>query len=252
MKKIGLVLSGGGAKGIAHIGVIKALEEKGVYAKVISGSSAGALVGAFYAAGNSPEKVLEFTQKSAFVKKLRPGYGGAGLVKSRSYRAMFHEFLGKKTFEELEKQLFICTTNLNLGKSEFFSSGPIIDPLIASSSIPVVFTPMKINGHLHSDGGIMNNFPIEPLEGLCDYIIGVEVNSFVPTENPRLASTRRVLERSMMLMTRQNTLARKARVDLLIEPHKMCDFRTFDIKKADMIFERGYTAAQEKLKEINF
>ena len=75
-------------------------------------------------------------------------------------------------------------------------------------------------------------------------------DAFVPTENPRLASTRRVLERTMMLMTRQNTLARKTRADLLIEPMQMCDFRTFDIKKADLIFQRGYDAANIQLQKI--
>lgn len=247
--KIGLVLSGGGAKGIAHLGALRALEDFGIRPSIISGSSAGALAGAFYAAGFSPEEIMKITQHPRLVRKLRPGYGLAGLIKSKPFKEFISEHLGKERFEDLNIELHICATNLNLGRPEFFSSGPLIDPLIASGSIPVVFTPMEINGHLYVDGGILNNFPVEPIEGKCDYVIGVDVNSFRPSAKDNLSSAKKVMERSLMLMAKANTVPRQPRVDLFIEPQNMCDFKTFDIKKGDLIFERGYEEAKSALEQ---
>lgn len=251
-QKIGLVLSGGGARGIAHIGVMKALEEFGIVPDVVSGSSAGAIAGAFYCAGMSPDEMLETMKASGYIRNLRPGIGFAGLIRSKSYRGLYRKYLGEiENFEDLKRRLHICVVNLNTGKEEYVSSGQLVDVIIASSAIPVIFTPIQIGDDVYSDGGIMNNFPIEPLESeACDVIIGVEVNPIKKEKN--VTSMKQVLERTLVLTARENARDRKKRVDFLFEPKALVKYTTFDMGLADEIFLEGYNDAVKMIKRSSF
>ncbi|HDO26739.1 MAG TPA: phospholipase, partial [Bacteroidetes bacterium] len=169
--KIGLVLSGGGIRGIAHIGLIKVLEDHNIKPDIVSGASAGALVGALYAKGYSTETIIDFFHNTplfriSFFAKNKPG-----LLDMEKYQTYFKEYFPEDSFESLEKQLYITATNLEDGRLDFFSSGELINPLLASAALPPVFAPVLINDKLYVDGGIMNNFPVEPLENNCDFII---------------------------------------------------------------------------------
>ncbi|MCB9231413.1 MAG: patatin-like phospholipase family protein [Bacteroidia bacterium] len=251
-KKIGLVLAGGGARGIAHIGVLKALQEAGIVPDVISGSSAGAIAGAFFCAGFTPDQMLETMKSSGYIRNLRPGIGFAGLIRSKSYRGLYRKYLGEvKSFEDLQRKLYICVTNLNTGLVEYVHSGEILDVVIASSAIPVIFTPLQIGDDVYSDGGILNNFPIEPLEDEgCDVIIGVEVNPLRREEN--VSSMKQVLERTLVLSVRENSRERKKRADFVFEPHALSQFNVFDMRRADQIFEVGYREAKESIHNSSF
>ena len=112
-KRIGLALSGGGARGIAHIGVLQALEEQGIFPEVISGASAGAIVGALYAAGKTPEEIMEFVRKASFFKMFKVAIPFSGLTKLTYLRDKLAESIPEDRFEALEKKLFVAIANLN-------------------------------------------------------------------------------------------------------------------------------------------
>lgn len=142
--KIGLVLSGGGARGIGHIGVLKALEELDVHIDVIAGTSAGALVGAMYARGYRSQELLEAVQKIKMFDWHTLSIGSLGLLKMQSIEKVLREYL-PNTFEELNLPLIVCSTDIMNNRSVFFSQGNLIDKLLASACIPILYEPVLID-----------------------------------------------------------------------------------------------------------
>ncbi len=245
--KIGLVLSGGGARGFAHLGVIKGLLEQGIKPEVISGSSAGAIAGALYAAGYQPDKVLEIFIATKLYRFLRPSISLTGLLKMERVEKLYNLYL-PDTFEKLQLPLTICAADLQAGKSVFFSQGPLIKPIMASCCIPVMFEPLQIDGKIYVDGGVLNNLPVEPLIGKCDYIIGVHTNPI--NDQLPINSMKAVMERSLLLAIQNNIKERITHCDLFIEPPMLNRFTTFDSKKAREIFEIGYTYTMNLTEKI--
>lgn len=243
--KIGLVLSGGGARGIAHLGVIKALEEAGIHFSIVSGTSAGAIIGAFYAHGYAPDEVFKIITSTNLYKLMRPAISWRGLLKIENSIDIFKSYFPEDSFEALKKPLIVTASNVKKGKTKFFSSGELIKPILASSCIPVLFTPLEINGKLYIDGGVLNNLPVEPLIGHCDRIIGVHTNPVDAKTSPN--NMKELLERTFMLAVNYNAYARKEKCDLFIEPKNLCHYNVLDFKKAPEIFEIGYTFTQKLL-----
>ncbi|WP_222829366.1 patatin-like phospholipase family protein [Olleya sp. ITB9] len=173
---IGLVLSGGGVRGAAHIGVIKALEEHNIKPTHISGTSAGAIVGALYAAGVHWSDILTFFKSVSIFKTTRYARNKPGFINSDKFYEDLEAFFPIDEFNALQKPLYITAANVIDGTLKIFKKGQLIKPIIASASFPGVFTPIEINGKFYIDGGTLNNFPVEPLQQECDKIIGVYVN----------------------------------------------------------------------------
>jgi NTE family protein len=166
--KTGVILSGGGARGFAHAGILKALNEAGIYPDVISGVSAGAIVGAFYADGFSPVEIFKiFSQNKKFFNYAKISVPKSGLFRTIGLEENLSENLRAKTFEDLKIPLFIAATNMNIGKIEYFNSGDLVDKIIASASIPVLFHPVEIEDNYYADGGVIDNFPIFPIIRDC-------------------------------------------------------------------------------------
>ena len=133
--KIGLALSGGGARGIAHLGVLKALEELNLTPAVISGCSAGGVIAALYAAGNPPETILEMLKSRRFVSYFRPAFR-QGFIKMEKLEQLYLTYFPENTFESLGIPVILNATDLNRGRTVYFSKGELIRPLMASCSIP--------------------------------------------------------------------------------------------------------------------
>ncbi|WP_273565712.1 patatin-like phospholipase family protein [Maribacter halichondriae] len=175
---IGLVLSGGGARGIAHIGAIKALEEHGIYPSHIAGTSAGAVVGALYAGGCSWEEMLDFFKTTQIFSLNKYARNKPGLVDTDKFYDQFKSYLPKDSFETLQKPLYITATNLLDGTLKVFHRGELIRPVLASAAVPGIFAPVKIKNGYYVDGGALNNFPVDLIQMYCDRIVGVYVNPF--------------------------------------------------------------------------
>ncbi len=245
--KTGIALSGGGARGYAHLGAVKAIQEYGIEPSVYSGTSAGAVAGAFLAAGYKPDNIMEIFSEVNFLKYLRPAILNSGLVKIENLTSWLLGFFPENNIESLKLPLTIAATNYNKGATEYFTKGELIKPMLASVSIPVVFAPITINDDIYFDGGILNNMPAEIIKDQADYIIGVNCN-FLKKDAAR-GSMKDMLERCLLMAISPNTYAQAKFCDLYIEPDKLGDYRVFKLSKAQEIFEIGYEFTMKKLEE---
>lgn len=248
--QIGIALSGGGARGIAHIGVIRALEENGIFPVAISGTSAGSIVGTLYAAGLSPQQMIEFVKDSKFWKIFQIGLPTDGLAKLTYIQERLKAVVQEDDFAALKKELHIAVTNLNRGQCEIRSKGELFNAVVASCSIPLIFKPVEINGEIYVDGGLLNNLPAAPLRPNCDVVLGVNVMPNVPAPVKSLQSAMGIALRTFELSVFANTLPSLTHCDLVIEPAALHRYHIFQFNKFQEIFEIGYTCAMEKMGEI--
>jgi NTE family protein len=243
--KIGLVLSGGGARGFAHLGVIQALNEAGVWPDVISGTSAGALAGVLYADGYTPKEILKLMNTGSRLDFMRPAMPREGLLQITGISKILKSTLRAKTFEELKIPLYVSATDLNNGKATYFSEGDLHDPVIASASIPVIFQPVIINNIHYVDGGVLDNLPVAPIENSCRFLIGSFVNPVGYMEKPTGLIT--IAERVFMLSMSKEIIEKSKKFDLFVAPLELQNYKVLDPEKAEELFSIGYKATKEKL-----
>ena len=243
--KIGLVLSGGGARGISHLGAVKALSEHGIFPDIISGTSAGAIAGALLAYGYGPEEILEMIIDTNFVRYVRPTFAGNGLLRMDHFEEVVRKFIPENTFECLKLPLIVSATDIFAGETVYFREGELARPVLASSCLPGLFAPMEYQGRHLVDGGVLSNMPVEPLEGVADYIVGVHCNPFKLLHPPR--STREVIYRSMILAVHAKTKERFEKCQLLLEAPQLGDYSVYNLRKARELFALGYRHARQVL-----
>lgn len=244
----GLVLSGGGVKGVAQIGAIKALEEFGIFPTYISGTSSGAIVGAFYAAGYDWKEMLSFFRSTNLFSFQNYPLRKPGIIDSDRFSDVFKKIFSENSFEALKKNLFITTSDLIKNEMVCFHQGELIKPLLASAAFPGVFSPIKMNNSLYADGGITNNFPIEPLLAHCDKIIGIYVNPVKKIKPEDLKTSVSVMERAYSISRANISMRKFNKCDLVICPEELNHFGTFSISHIDEIFDIGYQETVNKLK----
>jgi NTE family protein len=236
--KIGIALSGGGARGISHLGILKALNEFGVKLDYIAGTSTGALVGALYSYGLSPEKILDIIINTRFFYSLRPAWTWTGLVNVDGLHELLLRLMPENSFNALKIPVTIVATNLKRGKAEYFNSGELIPRILASCCVPVIFNPVRLNGEMYVDGGIIDNLPSKPLRAKCDLLIGCSCN-FV-SDDFQVKNFRSVIERSLLIAINGNTNISKQECDIMIEPPGLGNTSAFDVKKMESLFNIGY------------
>lgn len=248
--KTGISLSGGGARGIAHIGVLQALEENGIYPDIISGASAGAIIGAFYASGMQPQQIFQLVRKSSLLRMFTFGIPNRGITKLTYLKTLLEKNIVSESFEGLSKNLIASISNLNTGLSEEVDSGPLYDVIVASASIPLVFQPVEINGQIYVDGGLLNNLPMNKLRKSADFILGVNVMPDIEVQNASIESTIGVATRSFQLSVIANTRPNFPYCDVLIEPEKVHPYHVFQLNKYKEIYEIGYEKTLSLIPEI--
>lgn len=253
-KSIGLVLSGGGSKGIAQAGAIKFLEEQNIKPTQIAGSSAGAIIAALYAYGKKPEEILEFFKSIYFFHWKHFTFKKAGIVDSNSFKSYFNSIFNDDTIADLSIPTYITATNLVSGKLKVFDADTkITDAVLASSSFPGMLSPYELNNRLYSDGGILNHFPTDLLRGRCDVVIGIYVSPIQTIEAKDLNSIKAVTTRAFDLLSAQGNYQKFNFCDWVIEPKELANFSTFETNKRKMnkLFEIGYQAAKASFEELN-
>ncbi len=245
--KIGLVLSGGGARGFAHLGVLQALNEADFFPDIISGTSAGAIAGALYCDGHPPKQILKIMKLNSKLDYMRPTVPRDGLLQISGIARLLESNLNAKKFEDLKIPLIAAATDLNNARPVYFSKGELITSLIASSSIPVLFKPVIINKIYYVDGGVLDNFPIYPIENKSKLLIGSFVNPVGYEETTSGLIT--IAIRTFMLNQAKEVEEKSKRFDLLIAPAELTKFGILEIERADALFEMGYKKTKEKLKD---
>lgn len=238
--KIGLALSGGGSRGFVHTGVLQALEEAGIEADVISGTSAGSIVGSLYAAEYPADQIFNILNEGSWYHFLSFSISIRGLIKHNYLHNKVLQYLPHDTFKELKKELYIAATNLNTGKVKYFSNGSLADIIVASSSIPLVFEPKKIEENYYVDGGLVCNFPVKPLVDKCDFIIGVNLVPRVEINQNRMKTVKGVATRVYDLSVLNNIIPHRELCDVLIEPEDIQSYSRFKFKGFDAMREIGY------------
>ncbi len=233
----GLVLSGGGARGLTHLGVMKALLELGVRFNVVSGTSAGSVIGALYCHGYTVEEIFKVITTGYF-RFIKPAWTISGLLSLDSLGAELVRYLPENSFEALKTKLVVAATNLEAGEITYFHSGELIPAVLASCCVPAVFKPVEIGNVMYVDGGITDNLPVRPVRDEARVIIGSHCNPIANHFDKR--NIKAIIERSLLMAINGNTRASKAMCDVLIEPPDVGVYSGFDIGKAKEMFEIGY------------
>ncbi|MEN6588037.1 MAG: patatin-like phospholipase family protein [Proteiniphilum sp.] len=245
---LGYALSGGGAKGFAHLGALRVLEKCGLNPDIISGTSAGALAGVFYADGYHSDEIAELFRKREFREFVEFTIPKTGFLKSTGLHSFLKKNLRAKRFEELKIPFSAVATDWDRGTTVIFSNGDdLVDAVVASCSVPIVFNPQYIHGVQYVDGGLLKNFPVSVIRKQCKYVIGINVSLIIPPAEKN--NIRTMLERTFNLMTNSNTLFDKTYCDILIEPRGIEKLSMFDLHNQKIIMEAGYHNAALKMSE---
>lgn len=282
--KVGLVLSGGGAKGLAHIGVLKIIEKAGIRIDYIGGTSMGAIVGALYASGyNATEldSIFKAVDFSAFIQDELPRAAKTfyeredsekyavtlpfdnfkidlpkGLSKGQNFYNQFSRFTAHvnhiQDFGELPIPFFCMSTNIETGKQVLLDKGYLPEAVAASGALPSVFNPVELNGVLMTDGGVTNNYPIKEIrEKGAEIVIGVDVQDSLMSKE-QLNSVTNIMLQISNFKTYEAMRAKVSETDLYIKP-SIVDFSVISFDQIDQIITNGEKAAfakYESLKKI--
>ena len=246
--RLGIAMSGGGARGFAHAGALAAIEEAGHKPDIIAGVSAGSIVAALYAAGIGPKQFLDIFSKKSFKKLVdfRPHSGG--LFSMQPFKKFLESYLGEyKNLEDLPIPVYIGVTNFTDGISEEFHTGPIAERVLASCSIPITFPPVIINDKEYVDGGVLRNHPAWIIRDKCDYLIGVNVSPL--TQKKRADSFLSVAMRTYNLWAKANQRDDMALCDLNIAPLEITHYGPFDLRYINNVYMSGYVHTRKALRD---
>ncbi|MEL6974424.1 MAG: patatin-like phospholipase family protein [Bacteroidota bacterium] len=247
---VGLVLSGGGIRGMAHIGLIQAMQEHGIEADVVSGTSIGALVGALYANGNTVEEMLAFFQETPLFQYNFFAINKPGFIDTERYYPIFKKYLPKDSFEALGKKLYVVATDLLKGEERVFHEGDLIKPLLASAALTPVFSPVDIEGTLFADGGVMNNFPKEYLDTHAKTIIGSNVSIAGEVGKKDLKNSLQLAGRITGLMIYASSHKKLKECDTFIEPLELEKIGVLDKKGIETAYRIGYEHGARALEKL--
>ncbi|MDD3167521.1 MAG: patatin-like phospholipase family protein [Bacteroidales bacterium] len=252
-KTVGLCLSGGGAIGFAHIGVLKALEENGIQAEVVSGSSMGAIIGTLYSAGYSPEEMMQMIQEDRLyrVSKLmsfKPSFWKSGFSGHSTVEKLIHETIPHNSFEGLQKRMHVCVTNLTRMAWEIKNQGAdLADWVAASSSIPGVFEAIEKDGAFYLDGGVLNNLPAQAIRPLCHTLIGVDVLPHIPPK--KLKQPIDAITSCIRGIQHLNSAEGRSLCDFVIETTALKRYHEFRFDAYLRIYKQGYKDAVEYIQQ---
>jgi len=267
--RIGLALGGGGAKGLAHILMLEALDELGIRPHVIAGTSIGAIIGALYAAGLSGRDIRAQVEQFfvdekeakdnlfALPKSVRwldfidPALASGGVLDSDDFIEFIGEILPTRRFRKLQIPLKVVTAELLTGQGVVIDSGDLLPALQASMAVPGVFPPVKLDGHLLVDGGVANPLPYDLVRKGSDIVIAVDVSGEREIEDGKSLSSIGVLLQSFHVMS-NNILAEKLkqrRPDVYVRPN-ISNVRVLEFYKAREVFEQAAPARREFVRDI--
>lgn len=245
----GLVLSGGGARGAAHIGVLAMLEEMAIKPQMVAGVSAGAVIGALHAAGVPARDILAILKGQSYLSLKSLSFGGAGLFNMNNLRSLLLKAIGHDDFSSLQASLHLVATDMITGEKIVLNEGSITTAVMASASVPVVYEPISFSGRMLADGGLKDNFPVSLLRTHCEVVIGCHVNKLSKVADVSSMSKFTLIDRAFHMAIAADTARSAQHCDVLIEPD-LSMFGMFQMKDADKIYEAGYRAARDSAADI--
>jgi NTE family protein len=263
-KKVGLALSGGAARGLAHVGVISVLHKEGIPIDMIAGTSAGAIIGAVYARHRDTAKMKEYALDPGWEKRapmIDPSFPKTGFIKGKKIEKLLESSLGGNiAFEDLQIPFACVATDITTGEEVVINSGPVAEAIRASISIPGIFTLAKREGRYLVDGGLTTPVPVEVARKMgADFIIAVNVNPDVSDRMDRTAKHHRQVQKSLNIFQvliqsvyiTTYSLARNSleNADIVIEP-AVADISAGEFGRTPELITLGEIAAAEAVPEI--
>ncbi len=246
-EKTALALGGGAVLGAAHIGVLKALEEADIQIDYIAGTSIGAFVAAFYAFGISLKEIEEIALKLKWLDISKISLSPYGLLSNNKLGKLIHKYIGNKKIEEAGIPLSMIATDISNGDKVILDQGPLADSVMASTCIPGIFKPVKIDNMLLVDGGIVENVPFKTCrEAGASYVIGVDLNARHTYEQPD--NILDVILNSFHFVFQQQSDLQSEHADLVIKPD-LSAFNRSDINQVERLIEKGYSDTKEQLRK---
>lgn len=245
--RLGVALSGGGARGFAHAGALKALEEAGYRPDVIAGVSAGSVAGVLYAAGVTPDDILRLFTELKFTDLCTLNIkGGESVFSLAKFRKFIEKNTGVNLLEQLRIPTYIGATDLDHGVPAEFHTGPIGERVVASCSIPIVFNPVKIDGVHYVDGGVLRNLPAWIIRNKCRTLIGVNCSPLTGFRYKK--SIFEIALRTYNLMAKTNQYEDMNMCDHVIVTPELSGYQVFNLKDINKVFLSGYAAAHRAIK----
>lgn len=243
---ISLALGGGFARGIAHIGVLKVLEEEGIPVRIVAGTSVGALIGASYCSGLSIAELQQIARNTRFTSLARWTLSRCGFASNDRMITFLMRILKVRTFEELRIPLGVTATDFNTGEGVVFHSGEIIDPVRASCAYPGMFLPVEIRGRYLVDGMLSHPVPTRPLREMgADRVLAVHLRgTWAAGGAPRHLFA--VIGQSFAIAQDAMASIWRSAADLVIEPD-VAGFGYDDFKRADDLIRVGEEAMRQAL-----
>ena len=247
--KIGLALGSGAARGFAHIGVIKVLEENDIPIDFVAGSSIGAVVGALFCAGTPLDWVIKLLGCLENRHIIDVSISKRGLIEGKKIEELLRFILKKKTFEQLDVPLAIVSTDLGKGEKVVFSKGEIVSAIRASISIPGIFPPVVYGERILVDGGVMDRVPAGVVRAMgADIVIGIDVG-FRLGEEFRPKNTFDIIIQTIGIMEIQAAKRKIDKCDVIIAPD-VRNISPFSISDAQECVKKGIEKAEENIEKI--
>jgi NTE family protein len=244
---IGLALGGGAAKGVAHIGVLKALEDADIEVDYIAGTSVGAMIAALYAFKVDVETIGSLARRLTMSKVTSFKLNKTGFFSTESLRELMLEYVGDVAIEDAAIPLSIVATDINSGEEIILTSGSVVDAVCASAAIPGIYIPVEINGRTLVDGGLVQNVPIEALQTAC-VTIASHLNSV--SHYQEISHVLDVMRNAFEIAVSQHTQDQLKEADLLISMD-LSDFSLRDnTERYDELFNIGHQAATVQLTKL--
>lgn len=246
--RLGVALSGGGARGFAHVGALKALEEAGMKPDVIAGVSAGAVAAVMYAAGVPLDEMLSLFTSTKFTDFARPSLiHGDGMFSLMRLKQFIEEATGIDRLENLRIPTYVGVTDLDHGEPAEFHEGPLGERVVASCSIPIVFSPVEIDGIHYVDGGVLRNLPAWIIREKCETLIGINVSPLRTFEYKK--SFLDIGMRTYNLMAKANQQQDMDICDHVIITPELIHYQVFNLKDIHKAYLSGYAAAHRAIRQ---
>ena len=204
----------------------------------------GSVVGAFYAAGISPDEICKEFLKKERTDFMKISIPKSGFFKTKGFINFLEESIPYKNIEDLKIPMRIVSTDFDHGKSVVFTEGKLSERVMASSCVPIVFEPMKIDGIHYVDGGLFKNFPVSTIREDCDFVIGINVS---PLEAAYKNNILFIAQQSYEYIFKANTVEDKKQCDILVEIEEALQYKVFDLDSAMEIFQLGYDTMKKAL-----
>ncbi len=247
-RRLGLALSGGGTRGLAHIGVLQAFEDSGLRPDYISGTSIGAFAAALYAFGVPLEEIRDVGQGMSLANISKLKLSRFALFSNEELARLIQSKIGKARIEEALIPLAIMAVDIGTGEKVVLSQGEVAPAVMASNAVPGIYRPITIDGRMLVDGGIMEDVPISPLRPMgADIVVAVNLSADRKYRPPEDIID--ILLNAFDIAIDEDTRVQVKAADVLIEP-RLSNFRRMDVSQIDALIAEGYRATAASIEKI--